>query len=72
MESYHQSLKCNFILRTGAPDVDEIIRTITNQQQKAMLTIGVQAVKASEKQIQEQVRQAADEIKELLSADRLK
>jgi hypothetical protein len=72
MESYHQSLKCNFILRTGAPDVDEIIRTITDQQQKAMLTIGVQAVKANARQIQEQVKHAAGEIKELLSADRLK
>lgn len=72
MESYHQSLKCNFILRTGAPDVDELINIITDEKQKAMLTIGVRAVKASEKQIQEEVRQAADELRELLSADRLK
>ena len=37
-----------------------------------MLTIGVQAVKANARQMQEQVRHAADELKELLSADRLK
>lgn len=68
MESYHQSLKCNFILRTGAPDVDELINIITDEKQKAMLTIGVQAAKASA----DQVKHATNELKELLDADRLK
>lgn len=72
MDSYHGSLKCNFILRSGtAGAMDELIETITDSKQKAMVTIGVQAVQTAQEQISRQLKQVADELKNLLSADRL-
>ena len=65
MESYERSLKCNFILQGGG--TEDLLDVVMDSQQKSMLAIGVKAAKVSE----EHLKEVADEIKVLLSSERL-
>lgn len=67
MQSYERSLKCNFILQRGDLGAKDLVDMVLDSEQKSMLSIGVKALKVSE----EHLKEVADEIKVLLSSERL-